>query len=191
MNNYCFYQFPFSLLLIIKKLIYLYLTYRMSSIMEPLIDAIIVSSLNAGTDCIQVYDGATGTQLKSYRGLPVASSTLCLVGHGTYLMTAQRDKPFLQAWAIHRHEALQIRLVVPGKVNAMAISATGPKYCVTADTTSQLLVLYSLRVAITLHLVVKMVLCIYGAWPVLLKHYTNMMPHRCNHTVSLVNILTR
>lgn len=105
---------------------------KMSSIMEPLIDAIIVSSLNAGTDCIQVYDGATGTQLKSYRGLPVASSTLCLVGHGTYLMTAQRDKPFLQAWAIHRHEALQIRLVVPGKVNAMAISATGPKYCVTA-----------------------------------------------------------
>ncbi|KAG7160552.1 hypothetical protein Hamer_G001839 [Homarus americanus] len=48
--------------------------------MEPLVDALLVSSLNAGAECIQVYDGATGTQLKSYRGLPVARSTLCLVG---------------------------------------------------------------------------------------------------------------
>ncbi|XP_045609756.1 WD repeat-containing protein 18 isoform X2 [Procambarus clarkii] len=102
----------------------------MSSTMEPLIDTIIVSSLNAGADCIQVYDGTTGTQLKSYRGLPAAPSTLCLVGHGAYLMAARRDKPFLQAWPIHRHEALQIRLVVPGRVNAMAVSSTGSKYCI-------------------------------------------------------------
>lgn len=51
-------------------------------------------------------------------------------GLGAYMMTAQRDKPFLQAWAIHRHEALQIRLVVPGRVSAMAVNPTGPKYCV-------------------------------------------------------------
>ncbi|XP_042237295.1 WD repeat-containing protein 18-like isoform X2 [Homarus americanus] len=98
--------------------------------MEPLVDALLVSSLNAGAECIQVYDGATGTQLKSYRGLPVARSTLCLVGKGAHIVTAQRDKPFLQAWAIHHHEALQIRLVVPGRVDAMAVNSTGPKYCI-------------------------------------------------------------
>lgn len=102
----------------------------MTSKLEPLVDAVIVSSLNASAECIQVYDTATGTLLKSYRGIPAAPSTMCLIGLGAYLITAQKDKPFLQVWAIHRNEALQIRLVVPGKVNAMAVSPTGPKYCV-------------------------------------------------------------
>ena len=31
---------------------------------------------------------------------------------------------------MNRYEALQLRLVVPGKVNAMAINSVGPKYCV-------------------------------------------------------------
>lgn len=98
--------------------------------MEPVVDAIIVSSLNSGTECLQVYDSATGTQLKSYRGLPAASSSLCSVGHAAYLLTAQRDKPFLQTWFIHQHDVQQIRLVVPGKVTAMAVNPVGPKYCI-------------------------------------------------------------
>ncbi|KAG0715390.1 WD repeat-containing protein 18 [Chionoecetes opilio] len=98
--------------------------------MEPVVDAIFVSSRNTGTDCLQVYDCDAGTQLKSYRGQPAASSTLCSVGHAAYLLSAQRDKPFLQSWAIHQHDLQQMRIVVPGKVTAMAVNSAGQKYCV-------------------------------------------------------------
>lgn len=98
--------------------------------MEPVVDAVFVSSLNTGTESLQVYDCDTGTQLKSYRGQPVAASTLCSVGRASHLLAAQRDKPFLQTWAIHQHDVQQIRLVVPGKVTAMAVNSAGQKYCI-------------------------------------------------------------
>ncbi|XP_069986038.1 WD repeat-containing protein 18 isoform X1 [Penaeus vannamei] len=98
--------------------------------MEPLIEAVVVTSNNTGAESVQVYDVATGTHLKSYRGDIAAQSTLCFVGQAEYLMAAVRDKPFLQAWALPRHETLQIRLIVPGKACAMAVSPSGPKYCV-------------------------------------------------------------
>lgn len=98
--------------------------------MEPLVDGVVVASLNSGAECIQIYDAATGTHMKSYRGTPCAQATFCTVGTGEYILTAQRDKPLLQAWVMNRYEALQLRLVVPGRVNAMAVNSAGPKYCI-------------------------------------------------------------
>ncbi|KAK7061157.1 hypothetical protein SK128_004741 [Halocaridina rubra] len=110
--------------------------------MEPLLDGIAVSSLNSGAECIQIYDTGTGTHLKSYRGTPCAYSTFCTVGNGEYILTAQRDKPLLQAWIMNRYEALQLRLLVPGRVNTMTVNACGPKYCVVGI--SEKLYLYKL-----------------------------------------------
>lgn len=56
-----------------------------------------------------------------------------VLGHAAYLLTAQRDKPFLQTWAIHQHDVQQIRLVVPGKVTAMTVNPSGQKYCVIGE----------------------------------------------------------
>ncbi|KAK3895844.1 hypothetical protein Pcinc_000459 [Petrolisthes cinctipes] len=100
--------------------------------MEPMIDGVFVTSLNSGTDCVQVYDIATGAQLKSYRGYPAAPSTLALVGTSCQLVCGQRNKSLLQAWNINRHDTLQMRLIVPGKVNALAVSPRAPYYCVVA-----------------------------------------------------------
>ncbi|KAK4288221.1 hypothetical protein Pmani_038736 [Petrolisthes manimaculis] len=101
-------------------------------VMEPMIDGVFVTSLNSGTDCIQVYDVATGAQLKSYRGHPAAPSTFSLVGTSSQLVCGQRNKSLLQAWNINRHDTLPMRLVVPGKVNALAVSPKPPYYCVVA-----------------------------------------------------------
>ncbi|XP_066985288.1 WD repeat-containing protein 18 isoform X2 [Macrobrachium rosenbergii] len=98
--------------------------------MEPLLDGVIVASQNSGAECVQVYDAGTGTLLKSYRGTPCAYSTLCTLGNREYLLSAQRDKPLLQAWIMNQYESLQLRLVVPGKVSCMDINCIGPKYCV-------------------------------------------------------------
>ncbi|KAK3893385.1 hypothetical protein Pcinc_002817 [Petrolisthes cinctipes] len=73
-----------------------------------------------------------GAQLKSYRGYPAAPSTLALVGTSCQLVCGQRNKSLLQAWNINRHDTLQMRLIVPGKVNALAVSPRAPYYCVVA-----------------------------------------------------------
>ncbi|KAK3895865.1 hypothetical protein Pcinc_000478 [Petrolisthes cinctipes] len=73
-----------------------------------------------------------GAQLKSYRGYPAAPSTLALVGTSCQLVCGQRNKSLLQAWNINRHDNLQMRLIVPGKVNALAVSSRAPYYCVVA-----------------------------------------------------------
>ncbi|XP_076063738.1 WD repeat-containing protein 18 isoform X2 [Oratosquilla oratoria] len=103
-----------------------------SPAMEPLVDALLVSALNSNTEAIQVYDVKTGTNLHSFKGTPASSSTLNFVGACDYVMTAQKDKPLLQAWIINRHDPLHLRLVVPGRVKTMAVSPSGPKYCVVA-----------------------------------------------------------
>ncbi|CAL4128915.1 unnamed protein product [Meganyctiphanes norvegica] len=98
--------------------------------MEPLIDAVIVSTLNAGTDVLQVYDCSTGTNLHSYRGTSLTPGTLSFVGPCEYMMSGQKDKPLLQAWVINQHDPMHIRLSVPGPVSAMDVSKANPKYCI-------------------------------------------------------------
>ncbi|KAK3856800.1 hypothetical protein Pcinc_036904 [Petrolisthes cinctipes] len=51
------------------------------------------------------------------------------------LVCGQRNKSLLQAWNINRHDTLHMRLVVPGKVNALAVSPRAPYYCVVGNQT--------------------------------------------------------
>lgn len=98
--------------------------------MEPLIDAVLVSSVNAGTDVLQVYDCSTGTNIHGYRGTSLTPGTLSFVGPCEYMMSGQKDKPLLQAWTINQHDPMHIRLSVPGPISAMDVSKANPKYCI-------------------------------------------------------------
>lgn len=98
--------------------------------MEPLIDAVLVSSMNAGTDILQVYDCSTGTNIHGYRGTSLTPGTLSFVGSCEYMMSGQKDKPLLQAWGINQHDPMHIRLSVPGPITAMDVSKVNPKYCI-------------------------------------------------------------
>jgi len=98
--------------------------------MEVLMDAVFVSSVNAGNDVLQVYDCSTGTNIHGYRGTSLTPGTLSIVEPCEYMISGQKDKSLLQAWAINQHDPMHIRLCVRGSVGAMDVSKANPKYCI-------------------------------------------------------------
>ncbi|XP_071445550.1 WD repeat-containing protein 18-like isoform X1 [Hetaerina americana] len=75
-----------------------------------------------------VWDPHVGTTLMTYKGGISSPHGLSFVGCD-YLISADQAKPLLHVWALNRQEQLQIRMVLPGKVSALAVSPDG-NYCV-------------------------------------------------------------
>ncbi|XP_046394470.1 WD repeat-containing protein 18 isoform X2 [Ischnura elegans] len=75
-----------------------------------------------------IWDPHVGTTLMTYKGGVSHSHGLSFVGRD-YLMSADLAKPILHVWALNRQEQLQIRMVMPAKVSALAVSPNGT-YCV-------------------------------------------------------------
>ncbi|CAG2053649.1 unnamed protein product [Timema podura] len=74
-----------------------------------------------------IWDPHTGNALMTYKSGGVAAPhCLSLLG-SDYLLTADTTKPLLRVWALNSHEPVQqgIRLVVPGRVSALATSPDG------------------------------------------------------------------
>ncbi|KAG8227108.1 hypothetical protein J437_LFUL001651 [Ladona fulva] len=75
-----------------------------------------------------VWDPFVGTTLMTYKGGVSNSHCLSFIGRD-FLISGDAVKPLLHVWALNRQEQIQVRMVCPGKVGALAISPDG-SYCV-------------------------------------------------------------
>uniref|UniRef100_A0A2P2I1H0 WD repeat-containing protein 18-like n=1 Tax=Hirondellea gigas TaxID=1518452 RepID=A0A2P2I1H0_9CRUS len=119
--------------------------------MDEIINAVIVTAPNFGSYTAQVYDALTGTTLHTYKGLNAASSTLAVTGPDRVLLCACKDRPQVQAWQMHSHDSLDVRISLPGRVTAMAVSPSQPTTLVAAI--GEVLHVYSLESGCRLALV--------------------------------------
>ncbi|XP_074641136.1 WD repeat-containing protein 18-like [Tubulanus polymorphus] len=79
---------------------------------------------------VGVWDASNGTNLAAYKGSTTGQRSLALLGND-YILGAASNKPLIHVWSLQKKEQHQLRIVCPGKVNALAISPDG-NYCVAA-----------------------------------------------------------
>ncbi|XP_013776605.1 WD repeat-containing protein 18-like [Limulus polyphemus] len=91
--------------------------------------SVVITSDENGQLCSScVWDVDTGATLASYKGATCATRTLNMIGN-EFLIGAQKDKPLLHVWALHKKEQFQLRMVCPGQVSALVVSPDAT-YCV-------------------------------------------------------------
>lgn len=96
--------------------------------MADLVEVILSSDNTDQFYTCAVWDPKTSNQLMGYRGGNAAKS-IALINFN-FLVTANSSKPMIHIWPINSQEQLQSsRLVTPGKVSTLAVSADG-NYCV-------------------------------------------------------------
>ncbi|XP_018009656.1 WD repeat-containing protein 18 isoform X1 [Hyalella azteca] len=100
--------------------------------MEDLINAVIVTAPNLAPSSAYVYDVLTGTTLHSYKGQQTVPGTLCTSGPEEFVFAACKERSSVLTWQLNRHELLDIRLFLPGRVTAMDVSPTPPTMLVAA-----------------------------------------------------------
>ena len=112
---------------------------------------VLLTSETSGQLCnCAVWDPATGASLTTYRGSSTAPRTLSVVGQDYIVSAPPTAKPLLNVWQVghistgvrpeqfccaklilynvcqvNRSEQLPLRMFVPGKVGAMAVSPSG------------------------------------------------------------------
>lgn len=91
--------------------------------METFLESLFISCMNNERVSCYVQDLRTGTEVISYKGGgTMQQHSLQMLG-GNFLIAANSTKPLLHVWKINRTEPMsQMRYVVPGKVNAMALT---------------------------------------------------------------------
>ncbi|KAM8720146.1 hypothetical protein ACLKA7_006232 [Drosophila subpalustris] len=91
--------------------------------MGDVVEALFISSLNNERASCSVQDLRTGTDLMKYKGGgQMQAHSLQMLG-ANFVIAANSTKPLLHVWPINGQEQMStIRYVVPGKVNALAVS---------------------------------------------------------------------
>lgn len=98
--------------------------------MADLVEVIVSSDNTDQFYTCAVWDPKTSNQLMGYRGGSAAKSNTVAFINFNFIVSANGTKPMIHIWPINSQEQLQSsRLVTPGKVNALAVSADG-NYCV-------------------------------------------------------------
>lgn len=98
--------------------------------MADLVEVIVSSDNTDQFYTCAVWDPKTSNQLMGYRGGSAAKSNTVALINFNFIVSANGTKPMIHIWPINSQEQLQSsRLVTPGKVNALAVSADG-NYCV-------------------------------------------------------------
>lgn len=94
--------------------------------MSDLREVLIASDASGALFNSCVWDINTGTTVQIYKGGGTAAPhTVCPVGND-YILAAERLKPLLHVWPVNGQETVKnIRLVVPGKVTTLDVSADG------------------------------------------------------------------
>ncbi|KAH8340435.1 hypothetical protein KR067_002320 [Drosophila pandora] len=91
--------------------------------MTDVVEAVFISTGSEDNTTCSVQDLRTGTDLMRYKGGGCAQHQgLSIIGLN-YLFAANAAKPLIHVWPINKQEQMSgIRFVVPGKVNAMAVT---------------------------------------------------------------------
>lgn len=98
--------------------------------MADLLEVIVSSDNTDQFYTCAVWDPKTSNQLMGYRGGSAAKSNTVAFINYNFLISANSTKPMLHIWSINSQEQLaSARLVTPGKVNALTVSADG-NYCI-------------------------------------------------------------
>lgn len=94
--------------------------------MGDVIEALFISCMNNERASCNVQDLRTGTDLMRYKGGgTMQQHSLQMLG-GNFVIAANSTKPLLHVWPLNGQEQMStIRYVVPGKVNALAITPDG------------------------------------------------------------------
>ncbi|XP_034489653.1 WD repeat-containing protein 18 isoform X2 [Drosophila innubila] len=91
--------------------------------MGDVVEALFISSLNNERASCSVQDLRTGTDLMKYKGGgQMQPHSLQMLG-ANFVIAANSTKPLLHVWPLNGQEQMStIRYVVPGKVNALAVT---------------------------------------------------------------------
>ncbi|KMZ07735.1 WD repeat-containing protein 18 [Drosophila simulans] len=94
--------------------------------MEDAVEALFISTSSEDNTTCSVQDLRTGTDLMRYKGGGCAQHHSLNMIHLNYVMAANSAKPLLHVWPINKQEQMAgLRFVVPGKVNALALTPDG------------------------------------------------------------------
>ncbi|XP_017065917.1 WD repeat-containing protein 18 [Drosophila eugracilis] len=94
--------------------------------MGDAVEALFISTSTEDNTTCSVQDLRTGTDLMRYKGGGCAQHNGLEMIHLNYLFSANSAKPLLHVWPINKQEQMTgIRFVVPGKVNALALTPDG------------------------------------------------------------------
>ncbi len=86
---------------------------------------VLLTSESSGQMCnLALWDPATGSSLRSYKGNVTRSRTATLVGN-SFLVSAQPSKPLLNVWQINRHEQRPLKYTTPGCLATLCASPCG------------------------------------------------------------------
>ncbi|KAH8235821.1 hypothetical protein KR032_008146 [Drosophila birchii] len=94
--------------------------------MADAVEALFISTGSEDNTTCSVQDLRTGTDLMRYKGGGVAQHHgLEMIGR-SYVFAANSAKPLIHVWPINKQEQMaSLRFVVPGKVNALALTPDG------------------------------------------------------------------
>lgn len=94
--------------------------------MGDVVEALFISCMNNERASCNVQDLRTGTDLMRYKGGgTMQQHSLQMLG-GNFVIAANSTKPLLHVWPLNGQEQMStIRYVVPGKVNALALTPDG------------------------------------------------------------------
>ncbi|XP_055371170.1 WD repeat-containing protein 18 [Condylostylus longicornis] len=94
--------------------------------MGELVEALITSDSEANQWTCSAWDPRTGTSVMTYKGGEAAASHCLSMVTNNFLVTANNTKPLIHIWPTNSQEQISgVRLVSPGKVNALAVSSDG------------------------------------------------------------------
>lgn len=85
-----------------------------------------------GGDCIAVWDVSTGNMLSTYRSSTSLIPRHCIdrIGY-QYLINGYQNSPLVHVWSLDGKDRLHLKLILPGNVGALCVTADG-NYCLTA-----------------------------------------------------------
>lgn len=94
--------------------------------MGDAVEALFISTGSEDNTTCSVQDLRTGTDLMRYKGGGVAQHHSLAMISFTHVFAANASKPLIHVWPINKQEQMaSLRFVVPGKVNAMALTPDG------------------------------------------------------------------
>ncbi|XP_039498731.1 WD repeat-containing protein 18 [Drosophila santomea] len=94
--------------------------------MGDAVEALFISTSSEDNTTCSVQDLRTGTDLMRFKGGGCAQHHSLDMIHLNYVMAANSAKPLLHVWPINKQEQMAgLRFVVPGKVNALALTPDG------------------------------------------------------------------
>lgn len=91
---------------------------------DPRFEVLLSSEATGQMFNVCVWDPATGSNLRIYKGNATKSRTLTTVGN-SFLVSGQPNKPLLNVWPLNKHEQKPLKFITPGVLQSLTASPCG------------------------------------------------------------------